>query len=173
MKHRIIIVLAAGLLLAGCNRQPSATAGTIPRDRFVAANVAVRALPDSATPAQRRVALRKAGVTERQLRTWVTMHAREPETLAKAWEEIAFKVDSLSGGAPLPGAMPPNPTVTDMPQPVRNRDSVMRALERRRDSLGLPSVPPVQVRPGQPPRPGRAEPPTRPGRRRPPRVIEQ
>jgi hypothetical protein len=171
VKHRTLTLLAAAVALAGCQRQAPAASGTIPRERFIAANVAVRTLSDSATPAERRVALRKAGVTERQLRAWVAVHAREPETLAKTWERIAFRVDSISGARPIPlGGKPP--AVTDLSPPSRNRDSVLQALQRRRDSLDLLVAPEAQVRPGPAPRPGPAQPP-RPGPRRRPRAIQQ
>lgn len=119
MIRRASLVLAAALTLAACggDEQP---AGVIPREKFVAANVALRSMPDGATPAERAAVLRKHGVTERQLRAWVTGHTRDPGTLAKAWEEIAFKLDSAADrsvgpvpqpspapGSPVPPARPP------------------------------------------------------------------
>jgi hypothetical protein len=81
----------------------------IPREKFVAANVALRSLPDSATPELRAATLRKHGVTEQQLKAWVNGHARQPQEMAKAWEEIAFKLDSVGGATPLPPAGGPTP----------------------------------------------------------------
>ena len=167
MKHRILAAVAAALALAACQREPQAPTGVIPRDRFVAANVAVRSLADSATAQERRAALRKTGVTERQLRAWVNAHVRDPETLSKAWEEIAFRVDSISGARPFPDDMPSS-IVTDVPLSDARRDSILAEAQRRRDSLGLPARPPVEMRPGQPPQPG-----PRPGPRRRPRAIQQ
>lgn len=105
MIRRASLVLAATLALAACggDEQP---AGVIPREKFIAANVALRSMPDGATPAERAAVLRKHGVTERQLKAWVNGNMRDPGTLAKAWEEIAFKLDS--------GA---NPPVGPVPQP--------------------------------------------------------
>ena len=173
MKHRILAAAAAALALAACQGEPKTPAGVIPRDRFVAANVAVRALSDSATPQERRAALRKTGVTERQLRAWVNAQVRDPETLSKAWEEIALRVDSISGARPFPdGDAPPSP-VTDAGADA-HRDSVLAEIQRRRDSLGLPVRPPIELRPGQPPEPGPPPPPgPRPGPRRRPRAIQQ
>lgn len=160
IQHRLL--LAAALLLAACGGKSDASGGGIPRERFVAANVAVRALPDSATPAERKAALKKAGVTERQLRAWVNLHARDPETLAKTWEEIAFKVDSVAGGppppppsagGPPPGAIPPPPMLKADTAVMRARRDSILANARRRDSLfggGRAPDPPVPARPGPP-----------------------
>lgn len=105
-----VLFLAA---LSACGGGNDAS-GTVPRERFIAANVALRSLPDSTTPRGRAHVLKKHGVTERQLRAWVRVHSRDPEVLAKAWEEIAFKLDSAGGtppaGAPSPpgGQVPPS-----------------------------------------------------------------
>ncbi|MBW3571177.1 MAG: hypothetical protein KY467_08725 [Gemmatimonadetes bacterium] len=106
MFRRPLLLLAAALALAAC--RDGAPAGVIPRETFVAANVALRSLPDTATAQQRAAVLRKHGVTERQLKAWVNGHVREPKVLAKAWEEIAFKLDSLSD----PALAPPRPSPT-------------------------------------------------------------
>lgn len=110
MIRRAPLILAATLVLAACggDEQP---AGVIPREKFVAANVAVRSLPDGATAEERAAVLRKHGVTDRQLRAWVAGHTRDPETLAKAWEEIAFKLDSVANPpvGPIPQPSPPPP----------------------------------------------------------------
>jgi hypothetical protein len=146
MIRRLPLFLAATLALAACggDDQP---AGVIPQEKFVSANVAVRSLPDGATAQERAAALRKHGVTERQLKAWVEGNARDPETLAKAWERIAFQLDSLSNPtmhvppapSPAPGtarvppsrpagvadsvglAPPPPPTAVNRPRPVPTR----------------------------------------------------
>lgn len=137
------LVLPAALALAACGGDGS-PAGVIPREKFVAANVAVRSLPDSATPQARAAVLRKQGVTEAQLKAWVNGHAREPEVLAKAWEEIAFKLDSAanpgSGPPPTPTPPPPGGRVPP-PRPVGMGDSVQIAVP--------PPPPPAAV--GEPP----------------------
>lgn len=152
--HRTLFVLFAALALAACTREPELPAGVISREKFVAANVAVRLVSDTAPQARRDSALRKAGVTDRQLRAWVTAHARDPEFLAKTWEEIAFKVDSMGGAQPLPpGAGPPPPMAAGGPPPrpielpmhdslVLRRDDSLRyrrppRLPRRRGDEGV------------------------------------
>ena len=77
----------------------------------MAANVALRSLPDSATPELRAATLRKHGVTEQQLKAWVNGHTREPQEMAKAWEEIAFKLDSIGSAPPPPPPGSPAPGV--------------------------------------------------------------
>lgn len=152
MKPRTLLVPLAALALAACSQEPKPPAGVIPRDRFVAANVAVRLLPETATQAERDAALKKAGVTDRQLRAFVTAYARRPEALAQTWEQIAFRVDSIAGGRPLPGGIPPAgagvppgtvppPPAAVAPAPVQlpvNEDSLLR----RDDSLRFRRPPP-------------------------------
>lgn len=176
VNHRTLLVpFAALLLLAACKPEPKVPAGVISRDKFVAANIAVRTLPESAAQAQREAALKKAGVTDRQLRAWVTAHARQPETLSKAWEEIAFKVDSIGGGIPLPnGGVPqPGPEPAQQPPPPPA-------------GAAPPPPPPPAVGTPQPPiltldtaggrplrRPRRLEvPPEERGRRKPPVTVQ-
>lgn len=158
--HRLFLVLPAALLLSACGggKQP---AGVISRDKFVAANVAVRTLPDDATPERRAEALRKHGVTDRQLKAWVTVNARDPEVLAKAWEQIAFKLDSLGGVQSTPIPPPPAPGAA-VPPPVRRPP-----LKGRPDSVRqqFPVPPPMdEARPELEPAP--------PGRRRPIRQVQ-
>lgn len=114
MIRRASLIFAILLSAAACGRGGGA-AGEIPRETFIAANVELRALPDTATPERRAAVLRRHGVTERQLKAWVAANAREPEVLAKAWTEIAFRLDSL-GGAP-PGEPKPVPTAAPLPAP--------------------------------------------------------
>ena len=146
--HRLVPLLAA-LVLAACEQKPTQPAGVISRERFVAANVAVRALPDTAQPAARAAALKKAGVTERQLRMWVAAHARNAETLSKTWEEIAFKVDSIGGAMPAPvaGEVPPGspPAVATAPRPVPDarRDSLPGVAPNRDSLLAIPRDAPM------------------------------
>lgn len=121
------LILAAALLLAACGKEEK-PGGVIPPEKFVAANVAVRSLPDGATAAERAAVLRKHGVTEVQLKAWVNGHARDPETLAKAWEQIAFRLDSLSHPTVY---VPPQPSPTapgaqvPPPRPAEMADSVI------------------------------------------------
>jgi hypothetical protein len=155
MIRRAPLLLAATLALAACGGDET-PAGVIPQEKFVAANVAVRSLPEGATPQERAAALRKHGVTEVQLKAWVHGHVREPETLAKAWEQIAFKLDSLSNPTPIPT---PHPSTTPAgsgqvlpPNPAQMSDSVAVA--------GPPPPPPPATAIGAPT--GRRPPPRRP-----------
>lgn len=152
MIRRAPLLLAATLVLAACGKDKE-PAGVIPRDKFVAANVALRSLPDGATAAQKAAALKKHGVTERQLRAWVNGHASDPETLAEAWEQIAFRLDSLSNPTvPVPPAPARPAPGTKVPpaRPAEMADSVVTAL---------PPPPPQPSKIGAPP-------PTRPRRQR-------
>jgi hypothetical protein len=107
--RRLLSAALALLVLAACKREPAEPAGVISREKFVQANVALRTLPDTAPQAQRDATLKKARVTDRQLRAWVVAWSRRPEEMAKVWEEIAFKTDSISGARPMPGGGPPPP----------------------------------------------------------------
>lgn len=132
--HRTLQILLAGLALAACTREPEMPAGVISREKFVAANVAVRLVSDTAPQALRDSALKKAGVSDRQLRAWVAAHARDPEFLAETWEQIAFKVDSMGGGQPLPpGAGPPPPMAAGAPPPRPTELPMHDSLVLRRD----------------------------------------
>jgi len=83
------------LALSGCGGEREAAAA-IPRARFVAANVALRTVPDSVgnAAALREAALKKHGVNEKQLKGFVAAHGRDAEYMAGIWREIAQKVDS-------------------------------------------------------------------------------
>lgn len=145
--------LALSFLLAACGGDQGG-AEVMDRDRFVAANIAVRTLPADATDADRAAALKKHRVSEKDLKAWVIANVRDPETLSLAWEEIAQKVDSITYQRPAP---PPD-GATGAPTPPRELPPEVRA---RRDSLARlapgvrrPSIP----RPGGPPRPGATPP---------------
>ncbi|HYJ78279.1 MAG TPA: hypothetical protein VEW03_01650, partial [Longimicrobiaceae bacterium] len=86
----------AGLavLLAGCGKSGEAAPAAIARERFVAANVAVRTATDS-TQAGRDSALRLTGVTAAQLHAFVNAHARDPLYLSGVWMEVADSVEKV------------------------------------------------------------------------------
>lgn len=143
--HRALLLSALALAACGKDEAPS---GVIPREKFVAANVAVRSLPSDATVEQRTAALRKHGVTDRQLKAWVTVQARQPEVLAKAWEEIAFKLDSMGGAVPPTPVTPVPDAAVPAPPPARPAP-----LQGRPDSVR--TTPPSRRPPGRAPKPGR------------------
>jgi hypothetical protein len=153
--RRLLIALIAVLGLAACRREPAQPAGVIPRDKFIAANVAVRSVPDTAPQTRRDAALRRTGVTDKQLRAWVTAYSRQPEVLSKAWEEIAFKVDSIGGSRPMPvtpaGGPPPPPAAMGAPFPTPRGDSVVTTLPNTDSVLARRRR---RGRPPPPPRPG-------------------
>ena len=74
------------------------------RARFVAANVALRALGEESDSTRRAQVLARYRVTEDDLRAWVRAHGGDPQALAETWEVIAHRTDSLA--LPLP---PPQP----------------------------------------------------------------
>jgi len=174
------------LALAGCGGGREAAA-SIPRERFVAANVALRSVPDSVgnAAALRQAALRKHRVDEKALKGFVTVHGRDAEYMAGVWREIAQKVDSAyertlaasRGEEPTPGDMaradsgdprPPGSALSRLPPGVVGETRTLeRPSEMPPPPPGVRGIPrevaermrkrPV-VRPGQPPRPERADP---------------
>ncbi|HEX8317519.1 hypothetical protein [Longimicrobium sp.] len=143
------VFLAFSLAACGGDEKP---AGVMAREKFVAANVAVRTLPANATDADRAAALKKQRVTEKQMKAWVNAHARDAETLSITWEEIAKKVDSLTtqrpGLADSAGAGPP-PSLGG--PPTIPPQSAPPGVRPRKDSLV--DIVPGARRPGFP-RPG-------------------
>jgi hypothetical protein len=156
--------LALALAACGGDEKPS---GVMAREKFVAANVAVRTLPTNATDADRAAALKKQRVTEKQMKAWVNAHARDAETLSLAWEEIAKKVDSLTNQPVVPPGSPgdgPPPSLGG--PPTIAPQSVPPGVRPRKDSLAdiapggrrlpvpRPGVPPLRPPPGEVDRPG-------------------
>jgi hypothetical protein len=147
--HRIALCCAAFSLTA-CGRGGGEPSNVIPREKFVRANVAVRSLPDGAPASQRAEVLRRHGVTERQMKAWVrAQSSRDPETLAKAWEEIAFKLDSL-GGVPPGGVLPPSAGGTPPPPAGGPVPAPRPTVDAGRRMPGRPP-PPIRRRPSLPP----------------------
>lgn len=100
MTSRPLQTLILLLSLGAC--EGAEKSDVLPRDRFVAASVALRLLPANATEAQRREALKKFKVTDKQMLAWVDAHRRDPGALADAWQDVAKRVDSLSSLRPVP-----------------------------------------------------------------------
>jgi hypothetical protein len=152
--------LAFSLAACGGDEKPS---GVMAREKFVAANVAVRTLPANATDADRAAALKKQRVTEKQMKAWVNAHARDAETLSITWEEIAKKVDSLTTPPPVtpPGAAgdgpppslggAPTPPPQSVPPGVRPRKDSLANLAPGGRRLGVPrpGVPPLRRPPSE------------------------
>lgn len=139
MTSRPIYAVVLLLSLAACGDEKKSD--VLPRDRFVAASVALRLLPANATEAQRREALKKFKVTDKQMLAWVDAHRRDPGALAETWQDVAKRVDSLSSLRPVP------------PDPDSARGDSARAdsAGKRPAKVDAPIVvtPPQTVRPGR------------------------
>ena len=148
MKLRRFALLA--LALAACGTE-AASAG-ISREQFIRANVAVRAVSDTARQVDtlRARALRKQKVTPAQLNAWLRAHQGNPELLAETWTEIARRADAAdSVSRPKP---PHRPYVAPPPPPPATNPAP-------------PMPPPPQPTPTPPPAPppaGRPAPPSGP-----------
>jgi hypothetical protein len=125
VKLRRFALLA--LALAACGNQ-AASAG-ISREQFIRANVALRAVSDTARQVDtlRARALRKEKVTPAQLNAWLRAHQNDPELLAETWTEISRRADAAdSVNRPKPphrpyvAPPPPQPT-TPEPRPQIKR----------------------------------------------------
>lgn len=158
------VFLAFSLAACAGDEKPS---GVMAREKFVAANVAMRTLPANATDADRAAALKKQRVTEKQMKAWVNAHARDAETLSITWEEIAKKVDSLTTPLPVtpPAAAGEGPPPSLGGPPTIPPQSVPPGVRPRKDSLAniapggrrlgvpRPGVPPLRRPPGEQDRP--------------------
>jgi hypothetical protein len=165
------------LALAACERE----ADTISRDRFVAANVALRTLPGDVSDSARAAVLARYRVDADDLAAWVEANARRPDVLAEAWKAVAHRVDSLAVLRDTPPGMegpdgmidePPPPDPASAPPPGGEKPPL--ELREIAEELGVPRPPhPAGARDEgriPPPRPR----PDRPGpdRTAPPVVIE-
>jgi len=169
MRHTLptfaLFAIALAAAAAGCG--PKQASGAIARDRFVRANVDLRAVADTVAGADslRKAALRKHRVTEAQLRHFVDIHARAPEYLSSVWREVS---DSLqrrfersfpsvqervrqAGGGTIPGVEPggipgvePNP----IPPGVAKPPVIERGIHRAPPPPNQPPPPTTE-----PPRP--------------------
>lgn len=114
------------LAAAACSPDPGSP-DALTRERFVAANVALRAVSDTLPGADslRVAALKKAGVTAPQLRGWVRSHRRDTELLAAVWKEIADSLqrrDSIAIAQRPPEAVKPEPPAGMLPPPAPDSD---------------------------------------------------
>ena len=135
--HRFAFV---ALALAACGAE--AASGGISREQFIRANVALRAVSDTARQVDtlRARALRRERVTPAQLNAWLRAHQGNPELLAETWTEISRRADAAdsvnrpqpphrpyvapvppppaaSPAPPLPPPPPPTPTPAPAPPP--------------------------------------------------------
>lgn len=147
-KLRLAAVLA--VLLAACAGDESASG--ISREKFIRANVALRAVSDTAPQVDslRARALRKEKVTPAQLRTWLREHERNTTLMAETWTEISKRVQAADS-ARRPPPVPP----TSGPPP--------------RFPPGGPEMPPPSVTPVPAPQPAPPPPPV--SRPEPPPVL--
>lgn len=143
------------LLLVSTACSPGGSAEIVPRDRFVAANLALRAIPDTAHGADslRAAALKKTGVTPPQLRAWVRGHRRDTGLLAEVWREIADslqKRDSVALARAAPAVPAPTDTTVVPPAGPLNRptDGVTPYALPERDLAPPPA--PVHTEPPRP-----------------------
>jgi hypothetical protein len=91
---RALAVLCTLLVAPSC--RGGGDGAPISRERFIAANVALRTLPADATDEQRAAVLDHYRASPEELRRWVEAHADEPRVLAEAWQQVATRLDSLS-----------------------------------------------------------------------------
>ncbi|HKP74784.1 MAG TPA: hypothetical protein VJT67_04540 [Longimicrobiaceae bacterium] len=172
MRHTLptLALLAAALVAAASGCRPKQAAGAIPRDRFVQANVDMRAVPDTVAGADslRKAALRKHHVTEADLRRFVDAHARNPEYLSGVWREVSDslqrrfertfpsvqeRVRQAGGGGAIPGTEPggiPGVEANPIPGAVVKPPAIERGA-RQPPNQPLPNQPPPPTT--EPPRP--------------------
>jgi hypothetical protein len=172
MRHTslTLALLAAALALASAGCRAKHAPRAIPRERFVQANVDLRAVPDTVAGGDslRQAALRKHRVTEADLRRFLEVH-RNPEYLADIWREVSDSLqrrfersfpsvqerERQAGAGTIPG-VEPNP----LPQGISTVHAPV--IER---GVPKPTPPPHQPPPPvtEPPRPMvREAPPRRP-----------
>lgn len=118
-------VAAATLLaLAACDAGGGGEEG-ISRRKFLAANVALRSVPDTVAGAERFRAdsLKRHRVTEKELETFVSAHLDDPEYMAVLWKEIADSLDRR-WDAEMAKRPPPPPPPNEPPPPPPGQELV-------------------------------------------------
>jgi hypothetical protein len=119
IRARVLLAsLVPLVLLAACRGR----ADVVSRERFIAANVALRTLADDATPEQRDSVLARYRVDADDLRRWLDHHEGRPEVLSAAWHAVAERLDSLAAVRPMPlerdtAGEAPRPDPPDDPPP--------------------------------------------------------
>jgi hypothetical protein len=114
----LLASLLVPFLLAGCGERGD----MVSRERFIAANVALRRLADDATAQERDEVLARYRVDADDLRRWLEHHAGRPDVLSATWHAVAERLDSLAAERPVPlernaAAEAPRPDPGDPPDP--------------------------------------------------------
>jgi hypothetical protein len=141
--HRFAVL---ALSLAACGAE-AASAG-ISREQFIRANVALRAVSDTAPQVDtlRARALRKQKVTPAQLNAWLRAHQGDPELMAETWTEIARRADAAdSASRPKP---PHRPYVAPPPPPPASNPAPPMPPPPPASSPSPAPVPPPSGPPG-------------------------
>ncbi len=101
---RALLALVGLLTLAGCERVGDPARRTLPRERFIEVNVALRQVEPEAPEADsaRAAVLSEHGVTAEQLLAFVQARSGRPQELAQIWAEIQERLDSLTVADTVP-----------------------------------------------------------------------
>lgn len=151
------VAAAALLALAACDAGGGAAEGGISRRKFLAANVALRSVPDTVAGAERFRAdsLKRHRVTEKELSAFVSAHLDDPEYMAVLWKEIADSLDRRWDAEMARRPPPPHPNEPPPPPPGQELTPVPSP-----GAVAPPgSGPGVDSRSAPPPRPGVVPPP--------------
>lgn len=144
-------------------------APTIPREKFVAANLALRAIPDTAhnRDSLRTAALRRLRVSEKDLRGYLQRHERNTALVASLWAEIADSLHRRDSIAAARAAKPPAPDsatapgTPGQPQPAAGQPAPSPATQFPAVP-GAPELPPGVPMPEIPSRASPQPSPSRP-----------
>jgi hypothetical protein len=95
---RTLLILLVLATVSGCGRDPERGYATIPRERFIETNVALRQIDRAAPEADslRAEVLAEHGVTEEDLRAFVIARSERPGELAAVWDEIRQRLTDRS-----------------------------------------------------------------------------
>ena len=159
MRSSTLSLLCGVLVLAGCSGGGGGGGETIPRQKFVDANVALRSVPDTVpgTDSLRVAVLRKLRVTDRELRAFVQRNGTDTELMAAVWKEVADSLGKRDSVAlALQGRTAPPP-----PRPAAEDESFFPTEEeiKRMGEGAFGEGETASIRLPQPPPPPRGGPP--------------